>query len=333
MSWGLTQGMVGADRATLAPSALAVGPNTYLSQNDFLRMVAIAGVVHMLIFIIVSMMPQEKVVTIPVRALSFRLGDGDRISAVGMTMNAAPVAPAAPTIKASSARETWKPSSATPPKVPAPLRPIARPALRVPPAPLPVKAPKLIPVASPSPAAVPLSAPAQRQVPVEQAVPANPPAPAAPSTEPPPPAASALPSTAPVTQNQPATTTADGPQQYVRESGAAIAELTKLGGGTGESAQVIRERYEQQISGWVGRHKMYPPEAGGREGRAIVRMRIDRTGYVRYYAIEQSSGIAAIDAAAIDMIRRANPMPAVPENYPSGALIEFLIPITFRAPQ
>ena len=329
MSWGLTQGMVGGDRATLAPSALAVGPNTYLSQNDFLRMVAIAGVVHMLIFIIVSMMPQEKVVTIPVRALSFRLGDGDRISAVGMRMNAVPSAPAAPVIKASSARETWKPSSsATPPKVPAPLRPIARPMPRVAPAPMPVKAPKLIPVAPP--ASAPL--PAQPQVPVEPASPspvsptAEMPAPAAPVV----PASPTLPSTSPVTQNQPTT---DGPQQYVRESGAAVAELTKLGGGTGESAQVIRERYEQQISGWVGRHKMYPPEAGGREGRAIVRMRIDRTGYVRYYAIEQSSGIAAIDAAAIDMIRRANPMPAVPENYPSGALIEFLIPITFRAPR
>jgi protein TonB len=119
----------------------------------------------------------------------------------------------------------------------------------------------------------------------------------------------------------------------VREAGVPVSELTKTGGGTGESPQVIRERYEQQISTWVGRHTIYPPDARGREGRAVVRMRIDRTGYVRYYAIEQSSGIAAIDAAAIDMVRRANPMPSVPDNYPSGSLIEFLIPITFRAPR
>ncbi len=340
MNWGLAQGIIGRERVTLAPSALAVGPNTYLSQNDFLRMMAIAFVVHAIIFIIASMIPQEKVVNIPVRALSFRLGDGDRISAVGMTMNATPAAPAAPVMKATGARETWKASNASNAKVPAPLRPIARTAPRPRPEPVPVKAPKLVPIEQPvqrqvpaenkpvaQPAPTPPPAPVPAPVPtppVEQAIP-TPPAPAA---ETPPPA---LPSTAPITQNQPAV--ADGPQQYVRESGVPVSELTKVGGGTGESAQVIRERYEQQISGWVGRHKMYPAEAGGREGRVIVRMRIDRTGYVRYYAIEQSSGISAIDAAAIDMIRRANPMPAVPENYPSGALIEFLIPITFRAPR
>ena len=32
------------------------------------------------------------------------------------------------------------------------------------------------------------------------------------------------------------------------------------------------------------------------------------------------------------MIRRANPVPSVPENYPAGSLIEFLIPITFAHP-
>jgi hypothetical protein len=32
------------------------------------------------------------------------------------------------------------------------------------------------------------------------------------------------------------------------------------------------------------------------------------------------------------MIRRANPVPAIPADYPAGNLIEFLIPITFEAP-
>ena len=67
-------------------------------------------------------------------------------------------------------------------------------------------------------------------------------------------------------------------------------------------------------------------------GRAIVRMRINRAGYVRYYALEESSGNAALDAAALAMIRRANPMPTPPSNYPAGNLIEFLIPINFEKP-
>jgi len=102
---------------------------------------------------------------------------------------------------------------------------------------------------------------------------------------------------------------------------------------TQQTEQAIRERYEQQISTWIERHKRYPVGADGRAGRVVIRMRIDRAGAVRYYALEQSSGVAVIDATAVDMIRRANPVPAVPANYPAGNLIEFLIPITFQAPQ
>jgi protein TonB len=148
---------------------------------------------------------------------------------------------------------------------------------------------------------------------------------------------------------------APNPQQYVREVGApsqqavaaAIASAaTNAGiaagalGGQGtenvltpQTVQTIRARYEQEISLWIQQHKYYPVDAGGREGRAVVRMRIDRAGNVRYYAIEQSAGMAALDAAALEMIRRANPVPMVPANYPAGNLVEFLIPITFKAPQ
>ena len=154
---------------------------------------------------------------------------------------------------------------------------------------------------------------------------------------------SALPSTEILTQVA-APAIAPSPQRFVREVGAApntgLGQPTGSAGGQGTETtmtpatlQTIRERYEQQISSWIQQHKVYPAGANGAEGRVIARMRIDRAGYVRYYAIEQSSGNDILDAAAIDMIRRANPVPAVPANYPAGNLIEFLIPITFRVPQ
>ena len=144
------------------------------------------------------------------------------------------------------------------------------------------------------------------------------------------------------------------PQQYVREVGApsqqavaaAVANATRTSGAADgaigsqgnvtsvseQTAQAVRARYEQEISGWIQQHKLYPASAGGREGRVVVRMRIDRAGNVRYYAIEQSSGLRVFDDAALDMIRRANPLPAVPVNYPASNLVEFLIPISFKAP-
>ena len=119
------------------------------------------------------------------------------------------------------------------------------------------------------------------------------------------------------------------PQHFIREAGS-----TETGNASAaENAQAARARYEMEISGWIQKHKLYPPDANGAEGRAVVRMRIDRSGNVRYYGIEEASGNAVLDAAAIDMIRRANPMPVVPSDYPAGSLVEFLIPISFKVPR
>lgn len=279
----LSHGILGRDRSALAPSTLALGPNIYLSRRDFMLMMAVAFLVHALAFAVMALWPEQSVKNIPVRALSFKLGDGERVAAAPAMVAApapAPVVEAVPApILQATADESWRAEAKMPaPVVPEPLKPVAKP--------------------KPKP---------EKREPVAKPVPAS--------------------------------AVAESPQQYVREVGAAPANAGMPQGTpagvsmSDQAAQAIRARYEQQISAWVQRHKIYPAEAGGREGRAIVRVRIDRLGNVRYYAIEQSAGLGSLDAAALDMIRRANPMPAVPEDYPDGNLVEFLIPISFRAPQ
>lgn len=283
MNGVLPQGILGRARASFAPSSLAIGPNTYLTERDFIKMLGAALVVHAVIFTVAALMPHEQVTNIPVRALSFKLGDHDRVAAYV----AKPVIAAEPTPAPIAVQVTQT---------------LPKPAVERQSAPesLPVKRPKIYKITDPE-----------------------------------------LP--------QPAPAIAPNPQQYVREVGApsqqsvAAALAGAADGASGgygaettmkqQAAEVIRARYEQEISAWIQRHKFYPVDAGGREGRAVVRMRIDRSGVLRYYAIEQSSGLAALDASALDMIRRANPMPAVPASYPAGNLVEFLIPITFKAPQ
>lgn len=287
----------GRGRNTLAPSVTAIGPNTYLTGRDFMKVLGVALAVHVLAFVVASLLPDNRVTHIPVRALSFKLG--------GAVPAAAPVArpatPPAPVMQASapSQTQTWqaKPNEAKP-VTPPPLKPVAKPV---------------------APAEKPVAAQPQKQPKVYK-------------VEEPPKPADQLPPMQPQTA-----------KQYVREVGAAPAQqatapappAATTGSVTVNEAviQALRTKYEQEISGWIQRHKFYPVEAGGKEGRVVVRMRIDRQGNVRYYAIEQSSGLTALDAAALDMIRRANPVPAVPESYPAGNLVEFLIPISFKAPQ
>lgn len=327
MPRGLNIGMLGWKQRSLAPSNVAVGPNTYLREKDFLTMLGIALVVHALAIGIASLLPKEAVKDIPVRALSFKIGDTDRVAAYGLT-SAIGTTTVAPTPEA--------------PATPLPLRRVEPPKPASSYTPQPVKPQKIVP---PEQRRMPIENSASLQ-PLPQEVAPPPPQPAAVQPMP-----AALPSTEVLTQYGPAI--AQNPQRFVREAGAAPVageqgatnamgqgSLQGAVGGQGtenvmtaQTMQAIRERYEQQISAWIQQHKLYPAAAGGREGKAILRVRIDRSGYVRYYAIEQSTNVAALDAAAIDMIRRANPVPAVPADYPAGNLIEFLIPITFRVPQ
>ena len=126
---------------------------------------------------------------------------------------------------------------------------------------------------------------------------------------------------------------------YARRTGNAAnparpQPAAQRSGGQGGTANVreVVSKYERLLSGWIDRHKIYPDEAyrSGVQGQVVVRIRINRRGAVAYKIIERSSGNALLDAAVLETVTRAAPMPTVPSEYPGGAQLEFLIPIQFR---
>lgn len=125
------------------------------------------------------------------------------------------------------------------------------------------------------------------------------------------------------------------PRQFVRAMPAEKAEDKGEGislGNSTDSKAAIKTRYEQTISLWIQKFKLYPElaKAEGMEGDAVVRIRIDRRGNIRYSILEVDTGYEELDRAALDMVRRANPVPAVPDSYPEGDMFEFLIPVKFQ---
>lgn len=132
------------------------------------------------------------------------------------------------------------------------------------------------------------------------------------------------------------------PRRYVRESqltaqlkpatGQSVqGEGSPLGNSDSASAEIQR-RYTQTISLWIDKHKVYPEaaRARGEGGKVILRIRINRQGRILRYLLEKSSGSDAIDRAITQMIDAANPLPAVPLDYPDNKpYLEFLIPINF----
>jgi periplasmic protein TonB len=121
------------------------------------------------------------------------------------------------------------------------------------------------------------------------------------------------------------------PRQFVRSAPASVGTQSNLGNSTAKNAE-IQSRYEQAISLWIEKFKVYPADArmNNLQGSTVVRIRIDRRGTIRYSALERSTGFLELDRAALDMVRRANPVPAVPSDYPTGDMFEFLIPVNFH---
>ncbi|KJV08621.1 hypothetical protein VZ95_16625, partial [Elstera litoralis] len=89
--------------------------------------------------------------------------------------------------------------------------------------------------------------------------------------------------------------------------------------------------YQSKLSAWLARHK---PDGGRtmrgqRQGLALVEFTLKRNGAVVSKRLVQSSGNEALDAAALEMIDRANPMPAFPASF-AGEEFTLTVPVQFQ---
>jgi protein TonB len=91
------------------------------------------------------------------------------------------------------------------------------------------------------------------------------------------------------------------------------------------------------VAAWQGtllahlaRHKRYPRTSQDRGDQGVVHLRftMTRQGRVLAQRIERTSGHAPLDAEALDLIQRAQPLPAPPADMP-GEQFDLLIPIQF----
>lgn len=98
---------------------------------------------------------------------------------------------------------------------------------------------------------------------------------------------------------------------------------------TGGSAAV--SSYKRQLIAHLSRFRVYPPEAQSRglAGVARVNFALGRNGQVLSVSLASGSGVAVLDQAARDMVRRASPFPPFPASMPQ-AREDFLgLPIRF----
>jgi protein TonB len=96
-----------------------------------------------------------------------------------------------------------------------------------------------------------------------------------------------------------------------------------------EKAAAFRRALETHIA--LFQH--YPKRAAHERARGIVGLlfSMQRDGSVTNVQIVSSSGYTSLDAAAIETIRNAQPMPRIPSELPQQLTIE--MPIAFDLPQ
>jgi periplasmic protein TonB len=80
----------------------------------------------------------------------------------------------------------------------------------------------------------------------------------------------------------------------------------------------------------LGRFKQYPRAARQAhiEGVVMLHFVMDAQGRVLSFEIAKSSGRPVLDTEALALIQRAQPLPALPADYPSRTL-DAVVPIEF----
>ncbi len=96
------------------------------------------------------------------------------------------------------------------------------------------------------------------------------------------------------------------------------------------AANGARNDYFSHLRSWLEQHKKYPRSARIRrqEGTVTVRFVVQPSGNLLSYAVEQGSGFALLDREALEMLRRASPLPAIPEALGRDSL-ELVLPVAF----
>jgi len=89
------------------------------------------------------------------------------------------------------------------------------------------------------------------------------------------------------------------------------------GNGKGSGASVCWDpAWARAVTARVRRYFYFPSEARDRDitGVVVVRMTVQRNGNLEALEIGKSSGHALLDAAALDIMKRSNPLPRIPDR-------------------
>lgn len=124
-------------------------------------------------------------------------------------------------------------------------------------------------------------------------------------------------------------------QELAGEGGkSGRSGLSEVGDGDntpGGGAPGTQSDYYRLVLAWLEKHKRYPRRSKLRNEQGVVMLRfiVSRDGSVSTSRITQSSGHKRLDKEAMSMIKRAQPLPAMPADMREASL-NLVIPVKFE---
>lgn len=118
------------------------------------------------------------------------------------------------------------------------------------------------------------------------------------------------------------------PEQKSASSGPVGRAAGSSGRRSSNAGGASFSNYAGRVAAHLRRYKRYPSSAGRARGTVRIAFSVSRGGSVTGVRLVGSSGNSALDQAALSMVRRANPFPAMPPNLNRNSA-NFSVPIRF----
>ena len=132
-----------------------------------------------------------------------------------------------------------------------------------------------------------------------------------------------------ITKNAVTESTNTSTEETVTQEPAAFPSLPST---FGVGNPNVNAAYEATLIEWLERYKRYPSSAKrrGQQGQVDIQFTIDQDGNVLSQRIIKPSPFKSLNKATLKMVKRASPLPAVPEELRQGKYIfNYTIPIAF----
>ena len=112
--------------------------------------------------------------------------------------------------------------------------------------------------------------------------------------------------------------------------GARVDEHpTVVNQGIGKDSAKLLAKWRGQLSAYLNLHKRYPEVRNARAATVKVGFVLDRMGHVVSMRVIEGSGDSAYDAAALEMIRKSDPVPRPPPMEADEGL-NFTLDVIFQ---